>query len=318
VIKVLISGATGFVGKSLIQRIATDSPYVPIAAVRRTSANLQLGIDSVTVDNLSSETNWRMALSGVKVVIHAAARTHILNETSSDPLAEFRKINADGTLNLARQAAEAEVRRLVFISSIGVNGNKNSRPFTENDSPHPVEPYAVSKLEAEVGLRQLAEETGMEMVIIRPPLVYGPNAPGNFGRLIRAVDKGFYLPLGAIHNKRSFVALDNLVDLIVTCVDHPGAGNQTFLVSDGEDLSTTELLQRLAISLDKPVRLIPVPANLLVLGATLLGKRDLLQKLCVSLQVDISKARKLLGWEPPVSVDEALLTTAKKFLENAT
>jgi nucleoside-diphosphate-sugar epimerase len=198
------------------------------------------------------------------------------------------------------------VKRFLFISSIGVNGNINTRPFTEDDEPNPAEPYALSKWEAEQGLWEIQRETGMEVVIIRPPLVYGPNAPGNFGSLMRWVEKGLPLPLGAIDNQRSLVALDNLVDLIITCIDHPAAANQVFLAGDGEDLSTTELLRGVARAMGKSAHLIPVPPSLLMLGATLLGKKAVAQRLLGSLQVDISKARRLLGWQPPVSVEEGL------------
>ncbi len=262
--------------------------------------------NSVVVGEIGLETHWGLALTGIDVVVHLAARAHVTKESYSNPLAEFRSINTDGTLALARQAAEAGVKRFVFISSIGVNGNHNTRPFTEQDPPQPAEPYAISKLEAEQGLQELASETDMDIVIIRPPLVYGPNAPGNFGSLVRWVNKSIPLPLGAIHNQRSLVALDNLVDFIITCIDHPAAANQTFLVADGEDLSTTELLRRVGQAMGKPARLIPVPMGILKLGATVLGKKAMAQRLCGNLQVDISKAREVLGWTPPVNVKEGL------------
>jgi len=229
-----------------------------------------------------------------------------MKDEVADPLAEYRRVNVDGALNLARQAATAGVKRFIFISSIGVNGNINTRPFTEGDTPNPAELYAQSKWEAEQGLWEIQRETGMELVIIRPPLVYGPNAPGNFGSLMRWVEKGVPLPLGAIHNQRSLVALDNLVDLIIACIDHPAAANQVFLAGDGQDLSTTELLRGVARAMGKSSRLIPVPSSLLMLGATLLGKKAVAQRLLGSLRVDISKARNVLGWEPPISVEEGL------------
>ncbi|MCO6055382.1 SDR family oxidoreductase [Pseudomonas sp. MOB-449] len=314
----LLTGGSGFVGQVLIKRMLNDGCYSPVAAVRRQSVDFPAAVSCVQVGDLSASTDWSAALTDIEVVIHAAARAHVLSEVASDPLAEFRHVNVSGTLALARQAARAGVRRFIFISSIGVNGNQSSRPFTADDVPNPAEPYAVSKHEAELELRNLAAQTGMELVVIRPPLVYGPNAPGNFGRLIRVVSKGLPLPLGAIHNRRSLVALDNLVDLIVTCIDHPAAANQTFLVSDGEDLSTTELLRRMGVALGKPARLLPVPSWLLEAGAAMLGKKALSQRLCGSLQVDISKTRELLGWTPPLSVDAALRKTAKHFLEHHT
>ena len=231
-----------------------------------------------------------------------------MDDRSVHPLAEFRKSNVEGTLNLARQAASAGLRRFIFISSIKVNGESTSagRYFCPFDAPAPEDPYGISKMEAERGLMQLASETGMEVVIIRPPLVYGPGVKGNFASLIKLMGKGLPLPLGAINNKRSLVGIDNLVDLIIRCIDHPAAANQVFLAGDGEDLSTTELLRGLAEAMGRAARLIPVPAALLSLGATLLGKRAVAQRLLGSLQVDISKTRQLLGWEPPVSVKEGL------------
>jgi nucleoside-diphosphate-sugar epimerase len=231
-----------------------------------------------------------------------------MKDEVADPLAEYRRVNVDGTLNLARQAAAAGVKRFIFISSINVNGEQTSpfKPFTADDLVSPNDVTGISKWEAEQGLQQLAAETGMELVIIRPPLVYGPGVKGNFASMIKLVAKGLPLPLGAIHNQRSLVAVDNLVDLIITCIDHPAAANQVFLAGDGQDMSTTELLRGVARAMGKPSRLIPVPASLLMLGATVLGKKAMAQRLLGSLQVDISKARNLLGWEPPVSVDEGL------------
>jgi nucleoside-diphosphate-sugar epimerase len=231
-----------------------------------------------------------------------------MKDNVSDLLAEYRKVNVDGTLNLVRQAAEAGVRRFIFISTIKVNGEQTllSKLFTAEDTPAPEDAYGISKMEAEQGLQALAAETGMEVVIIRPPLVYGPGAKGNFASMIKLIEKGLPLPLGAIHNKRSLVALDNLIDLIITCIDHPAAANQVFLAGDDEDLSTTELLQGVARAMGKPARLVPVPVGLLMFGATVVGKKAMAQRLLGSLQVDISKARNLLGWQPPLSVGEGL------------
>jgi nucleoside-diphosphate-sugar epimerase len=301
---ILLTGATGFLGGRLATALHSKTD-TNLTAVARRRVELPVA-RTVEVRSLDAHTDWSAALAGQQVVIHAAARAHIMKDEVSDPLAEYRRVNVDGTLNLARQAAAMGVKRFIFISSIGVNGNINTRPFTEDDEPHPAEPYALSKWEAEQGLGAIQRETGMEVVIIRPPLVYGPKAPGNFGSLMRWVEKGVPLPLGAIDNQRSLVALDNLVDLIITCIDHPAAANQVFLAGDGEDLSTTELLRGVARAMGKPTRLIPAPASLLMLGATVLGKKAVAQRLLGSLQVDISKARNLLGWEPPVSVEEGL------------
>ena len=309
----MVTGATGFLGRSLLQNLAENNYYLPIAAVRDKSIKSPLEVKSVLGCDLLSDSNWQEALSGVAVVLHTAARAHILNETAVNPLAVFRKVNTIGTLSLARRAANSGVRRFIFISSIGVNGNQSVHPFIEDDIPNPVGPYAISKLEAESGLRQLAEQTDMEIVIIRPPLVYGPNAPGNFNRLINIISKGIPLPFGAIHNQRSLVALDNLVDLIVTCIDHPDAANQIFLVSDGHDLSTVKLVRLLGDALGAPAHLFPVPSSWIKLGTKLLGKPSIYRRLCGSLQIDISKARNLLGWRPPISVEEGLKIAIKEF-----
>lgn len=241
-----------------------------------------------------------------------------MNEEAADPLAEFRRVNVEGTLRLAWQAAEAGVRRFVFVSSIKVNGEHSQpgQPFTADQTPAPGDPYGVSKMEAEQGLRVLARETGMEVVIIRPPLVYGPGVKANFLAMMRWLQRGVPLPLGGVtENRRSLVFLDNLIDLIVTCIDHPAAANQTFLVSDDEDLSTAALLRRMAAALGRPARLIPVPAGLITLGARLIGRPGIAQRLCGSLQVDIGKTKSLLGWVPPVSVDEGLRRTAEHWLK---
>jgi len=259
--------------------------------------------------SLSSETDWTFALKNVDQVVQLAARVHVMNDKSSDPLAEFRRVNVEATANLARQAATAGVSRFVYVSSIKVNGEstQDGRPFSANDVPAPEDPYGVSKHEAEKLLRQIATETGMEVVIIRPPLVYGPGVGANFESMMRWLYRGLPLPLAAItQNRRSLVALDNLVDLIITCLSHPAAANQTFLVSDDEDLSTAELLRRMGNALGHPARLFYVPLSLLEFGARVMNKRGIYQRLCGSLRLDISKTQELLGWAPPLSVDEGL------------
>lgn len=314
---IMVTGATGFVGCVLVNRILERQCRVR-GSLRQDSNIFSPEVDKVIIENLSAKTNWDKALDQIDVVIHLAARVHVMNDHSSNPLEEFRKVNTEGTLNLARQAAESGVKRFIFISSIKVNGEftKEGAPFTAMDTPAPQDPYGVSKLEAEQGLLALAADTGMEVVIIRPPLVYGPGVKANFLKMMAGLNKGLPLPLGAVHNKRSLVALDNLVDLILTCIDHPAAANEIFLVSDDDDLSTPELLQRMAASMGKSARLIPVPKWLLKSGATCLGKRDVAQRLLGSLQLDITKTKELLSWVPPVSVDKAFKKTAEDFLAN--
>lgn len=301
---VLLTGGTGFLGNRLSKKLH-DRPNFHLTAATR-NATVDFASKNIKITDLAIDTDWALALQHQHVIIHTAARAHIRKDELADPLSEYRKVNVEGTLNLARQAVIAGVKRFIFISSIGVNGNISTQPFTEDDEPKPTGPYAQSKWEAERGLWEIQRETGMELVIIRPPLVYGPSAPGNFGSLMRWVQKGIPLPLGAVHNQRSLVALDNLVDLIITCIDHPAAANQLFLIGDGEDVSTTELLQGVAQAAGRPSRLLPVPASLLQFGATMLGKKAVAQQLLGSLQVDISKARTVLGWAPPLTVEQGL------------
>lgn len=313
---ILVTGATGFVGPRLCNRLHIDGVFLR-GAVRKLPSGISDGLDSIAVGDIDGSTDWCDALSGVRTVVHLAARVHVMEESADDPISEFRRVNVDGTLNLARQAAAAGVSRLVFLSSVKVNGEMTrlGRPFTEGKIPSPSDPYGISKHEAELGLANIAEESGMEVTIIRPPLVYGPGVKANFASMMRLVGKGIPLPLGAVcHNYRSLVGLDNLVDFISLCISHPAAANQTFLVSDGEDLSTAELLRRVGFALGRPARLVWFPVALLRFGALMLGKRSIAQRLCDSLQVDISKGRKLLGWKPPVSVDEGLRRVAASMI----
>ena len=304
----LVTGANGFLGSAVLT--ALEKSDIPVRGAVRNLAR-----SHVAVGDIGADTNWKSALEGVDTIVHTAARVHVVNDSATDPLAEFRKVNTEGTLNLAKQAASAKVKRFVFISSIKVNGESTvlGKPFTADDEPAPEDPYGISKWETEIGLRQLEAETDMEVVVIRPPLVYGPGVKGNFNSLIRWVNSGLPLPLGSVHNKRSMVALDNLVDLIVTCVEHPAAANQTFLVGDGEDLSIAELLKRTGMALGKNARLFPFPVSLLNTAALLLGKKDVALRLLGSLQVDVSKTRTQLDWEPPISVDEGLNRVAEAF-----
>jgi UDP-glucose 4-epimerase len=269
------------------------------------------------VDDLLDSRAVRRAVAGMNSIVHLAARTHVTLDRALDPLAEFRRVNVAGTLSLARLAAEAGVRRLVFISSIKVNGDHTQpgQPYTAEDMPAPTDPYGISKHEAEKGLREFTQDTGLELVIIRPVLVYGPGVKANFRSMMDWICRGLPLPLGAIPNKRSLVAWSNLIDLTITCLSHPAAIGETFLVSDGEDLSTTTLLRRTAKALGRPARLLPIPAAFLSAGADLVGKAASAQRLFGSLQVDIGKTRRLLGWHPPMGVDEALAQTAKQYLK---
>ena len=309
--RILVTGSNGFIGKALVQGLLRKA--YAIIATSRIQSNSDEKLNQFIVGEIDASTNWSTALHGADAVVHLAARVHVMRDSARDPLKEFRRVNTDGTLNLARQAAVAGVRRFIFLSTIGVNGNSTSlgRFFTETSAALPHDPYSMSKHEAEVGLRAISKSTGMEVVIIRPTLVHGNKAPGNFGKLTRLVAKGLPLPLASINNRRSLVGIDNLVDFIVTCLEHPAAANETFLVSDGEDLSTPDLIRRMARAMDRPARLLPVPKSVLMAAAALLGKRDMAQRLCGSLQVDISKSRALLGWNPPVSADEGLRRAVK-------
>jgi nucleoside-diphosphate-sugar epimerase len=307
--KLLITGASGFVGRAVVNALRKNG-YEVVCAVRREQT------DSLMVGDIGPDTNWSGALTMCKVVVHLAARVHVMNEKSSDPMTEFRRVNVEGTTTLARQAAASGVNRFIFLSSIKVNGefSKLGQPFTADGIPAPTDPYGISKYEAEQALRKIASETGMEVVIIRPPLVYGPGVKANFESMMRWLSRDLPLPLAAVtENRRSLIALDNLVDLIMTCVDSPAAANQTFLVSDGEDLSTAKLLERMGAAMGKHARLFYLPSALLKLGTILLNRPSTYQRLCGSLQLDITKTRQLLGWAPPVSVQEGLLRAAEGY-----
>ena len=299
---ILLTGATGFVGKSLCEELLKRN--APFAFQTRFGEANQSNV----IREIDGNTDWSNVLKGISTVVHLAARVHVMSDSNRDPLGAYRCTNVDGTINLGRQAAAAGVNRFIFISSVKVNGESTSegRCFRPEDPPAPQDPYGISKMEAEQGLRLLASETGMEVVIIRPPLVYGPGVKANFAALMRAVQRGIPLPLGAVHNQRSLVALHNLVDFIITCTTHPAAANQTFLVSDGQDLSTTDLVRGMAQASGVPARLLPVPVPILRLAARMFGKTDAIDRLCGNLQIDAAKARNLLGWVPPLSVEEGL------------
>lgn len=309
---VLVTGANGFVGTALCNRLRQDDVSCR-AAIRRSAGAID-GASIVTVGDIDAETDWQPAMHGVQGIVHLAARVHVMDERSADPLAEFRQVNVAGTLNLARQAAAAGAQRFIFLSSVKVNGEatRAGQAFKATDVPAPEDPYGISKLEAEQGLRQIEAETGMAVVIIRPPLIYGPGVKANFARMIRWVARGLPLPLGAVtENRRSLVALDNLVDLLALCLTHPAAVGQTFMVSDGEDLSTAGMLQRLALAMGRRARLVPLPVAALELSTRLVGQQALAQRLLGSLQVDSRPTRECLGWQPPLSVDQALASAVR-------
>lgn len=316
-IKLLITGSTGFVGGRLVSTLLLDPAMQVTTLLRARPVGTPACLDYSVVPDFSSIGAHHTAFNSVDVMIHLASRVHVMNEHDPDPLQAFRRVNVEHTMQLARSAAEAGVRRFIFISSVKVNGEATlpGSPYTETDAPAPKDPYGISKLEAEIALQAIAAETGMELVIIRPVLVYGPGVRANFESMMRGLIKGVPLPLGALQNKRSLLALDNLVSFIKLCVTHRSAASQTFLISDDQDVSTTQLLRLLATALRCRARLLPVPAWVLVGGAALLGKKPVALRLCGSLQVDIHKARSMLGWEPPVTLEDGLKQTANYFLK---
>jgi nucleoside-diphosphate-sugar epimerase len=314
--RTLVTGSSGFVGTGLIRCLLADSAQ-RIVAVRRAASPFAVErVHSIQVGEVDANTDWRTALGDVDSVVHLAARVHVMRDRAIDPLAEFRRVNVEGSLQLARQAVAAGVRRFVYLSSIKVNGESTApdRPFGVDDIARPQDPYGISKYEAERALRQFTASTDMELVIVRPPLVYGPGVRANFHSMMGWLKRGIPLPFGAIDNRRSLVALDNLCDLLVTCTHHPAAAGQTFLASDGEDVSTTQLLQRLGLALGHPARLVPMSPALLRTLFDALGKAHISQRLLSSLQVDITPARDRLGWQPPIGLDEGLRRAAAAFL----
>ncbi|MDN2708432.1 SDR family oxidoreductase [Janthinobacterium sp. SUN118] len=307
---ILVTGASGFVGTALCAELERRS-IACTAAVRKASNPAQLA-----VGELSATTDWSQALAGCDAVIHLAARVHVMNDTSDDPLAAFRAVNVAASVHLARQAAQHGVKRFVFVSSVKVNGEATgTRPFTAFDTGAPQDPYGQSKLEAELALKEVALATGLELVIVRPPLVYGPGVRANFMRLMQLAKIGLPLPLGAIHNQRSMVALDNLVDLLILCCRHPAAPGQTFMVSDDHDVSIGELLRMLASGMGKRTWLMPVPAGLIQRCAALLGKKAVADRLLGSLQVDIAHTKATLGWKPVLDIQESINKTVAHFLK---
>ena len=302
--KVLVTGATGFVGKALCGELVAHGHAV-VPAVRRASGLA----DETVVGDIDDATDWMAALRDCDAVVHLAARVHVMDDTAHDPLALYRVTNTAATLNLARQAVQAGVKRFVYISSIKVNGEGRDAAYRETDAPAPGDAYAISKWEAEQGLQRIARETGLEVVILRPPLVYGPGVKANFLRLMRTVERGWPLPLGAIRNRRSLLYLGNFVDAIRVCVEHPAAAGQTFLVDDGSPVSTPELIRAVAHAMGRPARLLAVPVGVLAFVGALLGKRAAVARLTGSLWVDGSLIRSRLGWTPPFTLRQGLAAT---------
>lgn len=309
----LVTGGNGFIGKNLCYSLVQKN-HVVRSAVRRAdvSGRSSIKAEEVIIGNIGPDTNWQDALKDVDVVIHLAARVHVLKETAADSMSEFRKTNVAGTEHLAKEAAFKGVKRFIYISSIGVNGNKTKGCcFSEESAINPYDSYTLSKWEAEQILQQIAKDTGLELVILRPPLVYGPSAPGNFARLISLVQSGLPLPLGSVKNIRSFIYIKNLVDAIVTCITHPDAAGKTFLVSDGQDISTSNLIKMIASAMGKRPRLLPFPPALLKVMGWFSGKSAEMQRLAGSLCIDSSRIRKVLGWNPPFTVEEGIYETVK-------
>lgn len=311
--KFLVTGANGFVGRALCTQLLARGFEVR-GAVRSEKSVLPQGVERIAVGEIHGDTDWSSALQGIDIVIHLAARVHVMKDESSDPLSEFRKVNVEGTEKLAISAARAGVERLVYASSIKVNGEATTiRPYSETDASGPQDPYGVSKWEAERMLHRISKENGIEFAIIRPPLVYGPGVGGNFIRMLDWIAKGIPLPLGSVKNRRSMIYVENLADALILCSTHPDAANQTYLVSDNETVSTPELLERLSAIMGRRMAIPPFPVFLLDFLGKIAGKSAELQRLTGSLEVDASKIRKTLAWNPPSSLDTGLTRTVDWF-----
>lgn len=299
-----MTGASGFIGRSLFEELRTK--YAVSLLLRTATEDFAHAEEKFFLRSFSKKTDFFEYFNDVDCVIHLAAKAHNTSKHLTRSICDLTDTNTHATVKFARQAAESGVRRFIFLSSIGVHGQKNDSPFTFSDEPAPLDAYSISKFEAEVGLKKIAEDTGMEVVIIRAPLVYGKNAPGNFGALLHLSKKNWPLPFGAIHNKRSFVFVDNLNSLIATCIEHAKARNKTFLVSDGEDISTSNFIKMLRLASGQKPRLIPVPISFLQFAASIVGKKDAMEKLSSSLTVDIQNTMTTLKWKPPITLDEGI------------
>jgi UDP-N-acetyl-alpha-D-quinovosamine dehydrogenase len=313
--KVLVTGASGFIGSVLCKHLLQYGLSVRASTRSNSSSTIPSGAETLRITSVDGGTDWSEALGGVDAVVHLAARVHVMHESNDDPHGAFRTVNTEGTNRLAAMAAGAEVRRIVYVSSIKVNGEQTANsPFTECDVPSPDDAYAISKWGAEQALWDTARRTGLEIVVVRPPLVYGPSVPGNFNRLLRFIRLGIPLPLGSIQNQRSFLYVENLCDAVRVCLQHPAAAGRTFLLSDGEDISTPELIRLLSHYLGRPSKLIPFPPTLLEAVAKVLGVRGEAERLLRSLRVDSSAFRQTLHWNPPYHLREGLRATAEAYL----
>ena len=315
--RLLVTGAGGFVGRPLCRELAHRGYRV--RAAMRTRGQLSADGETVTVGDVDAATKWADALKGVDTVMHLAARVHVMKDKAADPLTEYLKVNLYGTSNLAQQAASAGVKRLVYVSTVKVNGEQTSeeRPYIESDVPDPQDPYAVSKLQAEEVLHSISVETGLEIVIVRPPLVYGPGVKGNFFSLLAAIDKGVPLPLAGANGLRSMVYVGNLVDALVACATQPAAAGQTYLVSDGEDVSTAMLVEKLSHALGRNSRSFYLPPGLLRAAAIVLRRTEQVDRLFGSLRVNDQKLRTELGWAPPYTMEQGLKATADWYRSNS-
>jgi UDP-glucose 4-epimerase len=306
---ILVTGPDGFVGNRVCRELLRRNH--PVRGAQWKAGPIQKGCESIVVGNIGANTNWQVALRGVDTVVHLAARVHVTNDTANDPLLAFREVNVAGTMRLAECAVEAGVRRFIFVSTIKVNGETTcGKPFSENDTARPEDPYGVSKWEAEQILREIEAGTGMSVTILRPPLLYGPGVKANFLKLIKLIDKGIPIPLGSVNNRRSLMGLGNCADLICHCIEHPAARGETFVVSDGQDMSTAELIKKIGSALGKKPLLVPVPAGLLRGLGRIVGGQSIIRRLVDSLEIDSSKVRSVLSWRPPYSVEQELNQTA--------
>ena len=314
---VLVTGANGFIGKALCRRMLAEGWNVR-GAVRSLSqkAALPSVMDIVEIGSIGPSTEWETALEGIDTVVHLAARVHVMDESTADPVTAYREINVAGTTHIAQISKFKEVRRFVYVSSIKVNGEGRADPYTESDQPAPVDPYGISKFEAEQELQSIAGKTGLEVVIVRPPLVYGPEVKANFLQLIKLINRGIPFPFAGVKNQRSMIFLGNLVDALFICITHPRAAGNTFLVSDGKNVSTPELIQKISLSLGKPARVFALPTGFLRFLGKLTGKSEAVSRLLDSLIVDSAKIRTELDWKPPFSMEEGLKKTADWYLHS--